>query len=132
MLHSTDSFLGSLPRLHALVEGPVVAALGFHRCPGDFIERCAQPAVGLAGADRFAFTGTFIVARAHPRPGTEMFDGGETRHIRANLRQDDLGSTPSDAWHGQRAPIGFIERAHAGLDVCIKLGDSLREIVDDA
>ena len=68
MLDGPNRFLGPLARLHAVIEPVVLATLDAAGGPRGFVERGAQPVVGLTSGTRTALPGAPRVpghTRAH-------------------------------------------------------------------
>ena len=59
--------------------------------PGHLHQRRTQPADYPWSCDRFPLTRTFVVARRHPHPRTQVGRRWELVHVRADFRQDVLG-----------------------------------------
>jgi Phage integrase family len=63
----------------------------------DFYQRLAPPSTALAGCAAEALATTFVIARAHARPGGQMLGTREARHVETNFGQQDLRRTGGTA-----------------------------------
>src|SRR5215470_1310327 len=68
-----------------------IGILGFRGDLGNFDEDLPQPAIAFARLPTQALPPALVIPWTHPRPRGEMFGAGETAHIGANLRDEDLG-----------------------------------------
>ena len=130
VLDGADGFLRTLPRLHAVIQRVVVAALGAARRPRGFVQRGAQPVVRLAGGGSVPFACTLVRAGTDAGPRGQMAGGRETRHVRADLRQDRLGGAGRDARRRAEQRVGVGDRREGLRDLDIERRDLLPQVID--
>ena len=61
-----------------------------------FNQGLAQPSIPLTRLAAEVFASALVIARTDANPGGEMLGIGKARHIRADLRQEDLGESLID------------------------------------
>src|SRR5436309_9889434 len=95
-----DGLLGTAASTQPQELSLQVRVLGPHSRPSGGHQSCFEPGGALTSASRAAFTGTFIVPRAHRRPGEQVSGGGEAPHVDADLGQDHLRGELTYPGHG--------------------------------
>src|SRR5690348_7415929 len=78
--------LFSTPSTQPTILPHEVLALGPACRPCRLAQETPQPAIPIRAAAALALPGTLMVARTHPRPGTQMFRIAKTAHVGADLR----------------------------------------------
>src|SRR6266545_6286004 len=95
-----DRFLLAAAGDEPVVQGSEVGVTRSAAGVGGLDERSAKPGITLARLSTFAFASTFVIARTHARPGSEVGRGGEPGHVEPDLGDDDFGGPSTDAWDG--------------------------------
>ena len=67
------------------------------------------------------FSTTFMIAGAHPGPGTEAFLGPEPPHVRADPGQQPCGTEMVNAGNGLHQPPFLLIRRHRRHDLVIEI-----------
>src|SRR6516225_11391291 len=109
-----------------------ICVLGFRRDLRDFDEDLPQPAIPLPSLATQALATTFVVARTHPGPGGEMLGAGETAHIGADLRDENLGRPLTDPRNRIEEGDGFLVRRQSLVNFCTKARDRLVQVLQRA
>jgi hypothetical protein len=78
------------PSRNASVVGRQIGLLHCGRDMRDFHSRLAQPPLALAGLAAEALAATFVMARAHARPGGQMSGLGEACPVGPDFGEQDL------------------------------------------
>src|SRR5262249_44930046 len=123
-------FLLAAPRDEPVVLRSEIGVTGSTARVRGFDEGGPEPGITLARLAALTFPGTLIIARTHASPRGEMGRGWESGHIRANLRDHDLGDASTDAWDGVEAVEGVVKRAHPLLHFGVQLLDEFVQAVE--
>jgi hypothetical protein len=97
--------------------------------PGALGQHLTQPAVALGGLAGAALATGEVVARAAPRPGSQVPGSREHRHVHADLGDDRLrGPLPHPGDGGQLVP-GPSERGDHLIDAAVQGGDGALQVL---